>query len=319
MKSFCIVIFCTCTFGIYAQSKKEQIKILTKRVDSLNRVVGEERSSNQNKINELNSAITKLEGQIATLSSNVTKISKELQDSKDDILKKQKDIFENQILISKLQSELKIKSDSLEIVKKEQSSHSYQLTHTGSYKSVKIGTQTWMSENLNVSTFRNGDPIPQAKTDEEWKRAGENKQPAWCYYDNDPKNGESYGRLYNWYAVNDRRGLAPQGWHIPSYAVWTQLTTFLGGNKVAGAKMKSTSGWKDNGNGNNTSGFKGLPGGYRRSNGSFSDVGSGGAWWSSTEALPPDAWSHGLFYSVGNSIRSFFSKAGGFSVRCLRD
>ena len=102
------------------------------------------------------------------------------------------------------------------------------ITLSGKYKaevsiqrtasSVKIGSQVWATENLNVDRFRNGDPIPQAKTAEEWQNAGNNQQPAWCYYNNDPKNGESYGKLYNWYAVNDRRGLAPQGWHIPSDA-----------------------------------------------------------------------------------------------------
>ena len=110
-------------------------------------------------------------------------------------------------------------------------------------QTVTIGKQVWMTKNLDVSTFRNGDPIPEAKTDEAWKAAGENKQPAWCYYDNDPKNGTKYGKLYNWYAVNDPRGLAPAGYHIPTDAEWTVLTNYLGGEDVAGKKMKSTSGW----------------------------------------------------------------------------
>jgi len=87
-----------------------------------------------------------------------------------------------------------------------------------------IGTQTWKTLNLDVATFRNGDPIPEAKTDEEWKAAGENKQPAWCYYENDPMNGTNYGKLYNWYALNDLRGLAPTGWHIPTDLEWTVLS-----------------------------------------------------------------------------------------------
>ena len=108
-----------------------------------------------------------------------------------------------------------------------------------SHNEVTIGSQVWMTENLNVDKFRNGDPIPEAKTYEEWKKAGENKQPAWCNYKNDPANGEKYGKLYNWFAVNDPRGLAPKGCHIPSDKEWTVLTDFLGGNKVAGTKMKS--------------------------------------------------------------------------------
>jgi uncharacterized protein (TIGR02145 family) len=91
------------------------------------------------------------------------------------------------------------------------------------YKTVQVGSQIWMAENLNVSTFRNGDTIFEAKTDEEWKNAAEDKKPAWCYYKNKEKNGEKYGKLYNWYAANDSRGLAPDGWYIPSYNEWELL------------------------------------------------------------------------------------------------
>lgn len=147
----------------------------------------------------------------------------------------------------------------------------------GASKEVTIGNQVWMSENLNVDKFRNGDPIPQAKTDEEWQEAGINQQPAWCYYDNDPANGEKYGKLYNWYAVNDPRGLAPKGWKIPSDEEWSRLTDFLGGERVAGTKMKYTDFWADyegkSGNGTNESGFSGLPGGYRNSIGTFDYIG----------------------------------------------
>jgi uncharacterized protein (TIGR02145 family) len=150
----------------------------------------------------------------------------------------------------------------------------------GFTQTVTIGTQTWMTKNLDVATFRNGDVIPQAKTDEEWQAAGENKSPAWCYYDNDPKNGTKYGKLYNWYAVNDARGLAPTGFHIPSPQEWHVLSTFLGGYDVVDKKMKSNSGWL-NSNGTNSSGFSGLPGGCRYYDGYFDNVGMGGYWWSS--------------------------------------
>lgn len=106
------------------------------------------------------------------------------------------------------------------------------------FKTIAIGTQTWMAENLNVDRFRNGDPIPEAKSDAEWKLAGINKQPAWCYYNNDPKNGEKYGKLYNWYAVNDPRGLAPEGYVIPTKENWETLKAFLGDH--GGLKLKST-------------------------------------------------------------------------------
>ena len=120
------------------------------------------------------------------------------------------------------------------------------------YKEVPIGKQVWMTKNLDVAKFRNGDPIPEAKTDEEWVKAGENEQPAWCNYDNNPANGSKYGKLYNWYAVNDPRGLEPQGWHIPSNDEWTVLTDYLGGELNAGAKMKSKTGWAEDGNGTNS-------------------------------------------------------------------
>lgn len=156
---------------------------------------------------------------------------------------------------------------------------------------LKIGDQIWSVKNLDVDTFRNGDPIPHAATDEQWEEAGENGTPAWCYYDNDPANGETYGKLYNWYAVNDPRGLAPEGWHIPSDDEWEILIDHLGGKDVAGTKMKSTSGWASNGNGTNESGFSGLPGGYRTfACAEFLDVSEYGAWWSSAEYGSDFAW-----------------------------
>ena len=135
-----------------------------------------------------------------------------------------------------------------------------------------------MSKNLDVNRFRNGDPIRHAKTVEEWENAANNKQPAWCYYDNDPSNGEKYGKLYNWYAVRDSRGLAPKGFHIPTDDEWEILTTFLGGNDVAGIKMKKKIGWGENYIGTNSSGFSALPGGYRRGGEGFYDVGFFGYW-----------------------------------------
>ena len=189
---------------------------------------------------------------------------------------------------------------------------------------IKIGKQVWMSENLNVETFRNGDPILHAKTAEEWEKAGKNKQPAWCYYDNrsvqnDPENGENYGKLYNWYAVADSRGLAPKGWHIPTDDEWTVLTNFLGGEQGAGAMLKSKTGWSNNGNGTNSSGFNGLPGGFRNYDGTFGSIGKDGYWWSSTEYSTEDARLRGLIYNSGNVYRDYSSKGRGFSVRCLRD
>jgi uncharacterized protein (TIGR02145 family) len=190
-------------------------------------------------------------------------------------------------------------------------------------KEVTIGKQVWMTQNLNVDKFRNGDPIPEAKTDEEWSKAGENGEPAWCYYNNNPDNGDRYGKLYNWYAVNDPRGLAPEGWKIPSDEEWSRLADFLGGESVAGTKMKSTDFWADyggkSGNGTNESGFSGLPGGNRYNDGTFDNFGELGYWWSYTEINSTNAWYRYLYYNNGYVYRTNVNKENGFSVRCLRD
>jgi uncharacterized protein (TIGR02145 family) len=182
---------------------------------------------------------------------------------------------------------------------------------------VKIGTQSWALANLNVSTFRNGDSIPEAKTNKEWVTAGESGKPAWCNYNNNPSYGLKYGKLYNWYAVNDPRGLAPAGWTLSSDDDWANLIYFLGGQTEAGKKMKSTSGWSESNNGTNESGFTALPGGYRVENGLFLNIGSIGTWWSSTESKAQTAIDHYIAMS-GSLSRSSNPRQRGESVRCLR-
>ncbi len=188
-------------------------------------------------------------------------------------------------------------------------------------------TENWMPNNLDVDKFRNGDPIPHAKSDQEWNDATDNEQPAWCYYKNDPQNGEKYGKLYNWYAVIDPRGLAPSGWHVPSIEEWTQLTDYLirtGKKNEEGNRMKSIEGWEKSNNnysnGNNLSGFSALPGGLRRPNGFFEFIGKYGFWWSSTEDERAGlAWEFSLRYEEGYSRTNSNFKALGLSVRCVRD
>jgi uncharacterized protein (TIGR02145 family) len=189
------------------------------------------------------------------------------------------------------------------------------------FKEVTIGNQVWMSENLDVEKFRNGDPIPEAKTDEQWRRAGEVKQPAWCYYDNNPVNGRKYGRLYNWYAVNDPRGLAPAEYHIPNANEWSILENYLGEN--AGAKLRAMSGWNSNKrygkNSTNSSGFTGLPGGERNNILKFFDAGNSGYWWSSTEGSDTNALMRYLNYSDNYFNRYFVEKSFGLSIRCIKN
>ena len=184
---------------------------------------------------------------------------------------------------------------------------------------IVIGTQQWMEKNLDVLTYRNGDIIPQVTDPTAWAAL---TTGAWCYYNNDVANGAIYGKLYNWYAVNDPRGLAPTGWHVPTDDEWTTLSNTLGGDAVAGGKMKvaGTTRWTTPNTGaTNESGFAGLPGGFRSTSGPFFGVGDGGFWWSSTETNTPNAWGRVLFYFSGDIGRDGYSKEGGFSVRCLRD
>ena len=182
-------------------------------------------------------------------------------------------------------------------------------------------------KNLDVDRFRNGDMIPQARTNEEWNSAGKKGKPAWCYYKNDTENGEIYGKLYNWYAVNDSRGLAPEGWHIPTDDEWTTLTNYLGGEDVAGGKMKSigTAYWNSpNTDATNESGFSVLPGGYRNYVGSFYDVRLNAFFWSATEFDSGLAWYRLLYNGIGSVYRyyaliGYNYESSGASVRCLRD
>jgi uncharacterized protein (TIGR02145 family) len=136
---------------------------------------------------------------------------------------------------------------------------------------VFIGTDEWMTENLSVKKFNNGDPIPEAKTEAEWLKAGQDKSPAWCYQNNDPANGKSYGILYNYYAVSDERGLIPVGFHLATDVEWSNLVNAAGGAEAAAARLKDPEYWggKDNGA---SLGFNARPGGVRIFDGGFSNM-----------------------------------------------
>ena len=194
---------------------------------------------------------------------------------------------------------------------------------TGKYGVVTIGTQKWMARNLDVTHYRNGDKIPQVKCKPDWKAL---TTGAWCWYNNDSTNGAIYGKLYNWYAVNDPRGLAPAGWHVPSYWEWDTLYNFLSPYNVGG-KLKDT-GTIEAGTGLwyapnyravNKTGFTALPGGYRTQLAAFEYLGYLGYWWSSRELGSGYAYLVRLSYD--NNDLSFYTGAegGGFSVRCIKD
>ena len=187
------------------------------------------------------------------------------------------------------------------------------------YKTILIGTQTWMAENLKTSKYRNGTAITTGLTDAAWYNA---TTGAYAIYNNDPVNNTTYGKLYNWYAVADSRNLCPTGWHVPSDAEWTTLDNYLGGSYGAGGKLKSTSTlWTaPNTGATNESGFSGLPGGNRYYNGDYVDFRGSGFWWSSTEYSTTVAWYHNLYYyGDGYALRYYFNKHFGCSVRCLKD
>ena len=195
-----------------------------------------------------------------------------------------------------------------------------------------IGTQVWTTQNLNVSSYRDGTPIPRVDDATTWASL---TTGAYCYYNNDSATYAAvYGKLYNWYAVAGiydassfsdpslRKNLAPAGYHIPTDAEWTTLTNYLGGTSFAGGKMKETgtSHWlSPNTGATNSYGFAGLPGGLRYYEGSFGYVGYGGYWWSSTEDNTTNGLYRLLYYSLSDFLRDSGPKTIGFSVRCLRD
>jgi uncharacterized protein (TIGR02145 family) len=202
---------------------------------------------------------------------------------------------------------------------------------------VTICSQVWATRNLDVTNYSDGTPIPQVQDPTAWANL---TTGAWCYstyYNNVPVDNAVYGKLYNWYAAAGiydaaslvdptlRKNLAPTGWHVPTDAEWTTLTTCLGGESFAGGAMKETGTehWDSpNIGATNSSGFTGLPGGSRGANSSglaSNFIRLGGNWWSSSEYSATYAWNRYLYYSYNSALRYYFNKTYGFSVRCIRD
>jgi uncharacterized protein (TIGR02145 family) len=185
------------------------------------------------------------------------------------------------------------------------------------YRTVVIGNQEWMAENLKTSIYRNGQTIATNLTDLEWQNL---ITGAWSSYNDDSQFDCPYGKLYNWYAVADPRNVCPTGWHVPTDVEWSVLTDYLGGSVFSGGKMKSTSSWNaPNSEATNESGFSCLPAGLRTFDGTFSSMGVNGFLWSSNEYDTNSAWLRDLSYENGYANRNFSAKRHGFSVRCLRD
>jgi uncharacterized protein (TIGR02145 family) len=313
-KFFITLSFCLVTFSFFSKSKKEIINLLNRHIDSSNQIINIERSDIEQliyrlvkfrvQIIELNDNFQNIElnnnGLINNVSEKEVIYTKTINQKQDSLALIAVELLKYRPIPVKEEPKLILKEDKIEPI-----------------KSVTIGTQVWMLENLNVSKFSNGKVIPEASTEEEWKKSQEYKQPAWCYYNNNSDNGQKYGKLYNWYAVINMNGLCPQGWHVPTDKEWGILIDYLGGPDFAGVKMKSKSGWNEKRNGDNTSGFTGLPGGYRNVFGGFGSIGDWGCWFSSTDKNNFTNLSQTLGY------KSFYSqvsiKGEGFSVRCLKD
>lgn len=188
------------------------------------------------------------------------------------------------------------------------------------YNTIVIGTQTWMMENLKTTKYRNGDPIPNVTDSTQWNQYL--TTGAYCNYRNDISYANTYGHLYNWYAVNDIRKISPTGWHIPTNAEWTTLISFLGGD-IAGGKLKEagTTHWASPNTGaTNETGFTALPSGYRNGyDGMFEHITDLLYLWSSTDIDTSTAWCQVMYYNLGNASEGFFEKLFGFSVRCIKD
>lgn len=187
------------------------------------------------------------------------------------------------------------------------------------YKTVKIGDQWWMAENLKVARYRNGDSIHVVTDNNTWASYAEG---ACCGYDNDPANIAVYGRLYNWNAVNDSRNIAPEGWRVPSDADWGILVTALGGAGEAGGKMKEegTAHWDDPNEGaTNSSGFTALGAGQRGYMGSFIAMGQGAYFWSATQHNASRAYARVLDAYDATVYRNDYAKDTGYSIRCVKD
>jgi uncharacterized protein (TIGR02145 family) len=190
------------------------------------------------------------------------------------------------------------------------------------YEEIKIGKQIWMVKNLDVAHYKNGDEILYAKTNEEWLKAAELGKGAWCYFNNASGLGEIYGVLYNWYAVNDPRGLAPDGWRVATDEDWNELENFYGSRGMSGdyLKQSGTLFWKSPNEGaNNASGFTALPGGNRDGgNAYFNYLRFLGQWWTATPSGEKHAISRAIYYTTGVVTRGDYVKSAGYSVRSIK-
>ena len=287
----------TISFTSFSQSKKEQIDMLGKALNNLYNELTAEKKSNDEK----DSTIKELESQIESLNINLNTYSSELISKTNNLTTLKTEIDKKNKELVLLKNQMKLKSDSIEMLSNKlwdiQKVNSYDIENSEyqfqEIENIKIGSDTWMLNNLNTSFFKNGDLIPRAKTNEEWKLAAERGKTAWCYYDNHEPNGLVYGKIYNWYAVNDSRGLVPDNFHIPDNEEWTKIKSFENFNTSLG--------------------------GFRDSDGNFMSRGYDNYWWSSSNGINSDCWYRSVINHDGYLNEDGCDKGNGFYVIGIQD
>jgi uncharacterized protein (TIGR02145 family) len=323
MKRGCIFIcltfiFLFLSFSSFSQkkSKKKSSQNKNVKLDSIDKIY----NSKLLALEKVKKEISKIQIELSEVNTNAD-VQVDLKSTKSDL--------ENKYLTlkntyNKNQKEV----DSLLLIKQTKSINKNKTENTTTIKKseviiepiIKIGSQIWMTKNLDVTHFRNGDTINQARTDKEWAECSKKQIPAWCYFKNNEKNKEKYGLLYNWYAVNDPRGLAPKGYKIPNEEDWNKLINRLGGEMVAAPKMRYGKIWEDSllitspkGN------FGAVTSGWRKnSDEKIEFINNGSYWWSSSSQTPKISWTRYLVIKA-KEVRSYcYDKGSGLSVRCLK-
>lgn len=304
------------------QNKKNVITKQQSKIDSLNQV--DKQKTQQ--IEKLTNDLKRLQAEInkskdpkvgITASKGTLELENKVAQQQIEIKRQQAEIEALQTKIKKLQEQLNSKSSSPQ----KTSGKTQEPIVATTISTIKIGAQTWTTHNLDVTHFKNGDIIKEAKSDAEWEECARKKIPAWCYYHNDEVSGQKIGKLYNWYAVNDPRGIAPNGFRIPTEEDWNKLINQLGGEEVAAPKMRFGKSWGDSilvtsAKGN----FGALPSGWRK----FTDekiefLNEGAYWWSATALSLKFAWTRYLLFH-SKEVKSYcYNKGSGLAVRCVKD
>ena len=321
MKNACIsisltFIFLFLSFSTFSQkkSKKKSSQNKNVKLDSIDKIY----NSKLLALEKIKKEISKIELELSEVNTNVA-VQVDSKSNKSELENKYLTLKNT---FNKNQKEI----DSLFLIKQTKSINKTENTTTIKKSEVivvptiKIGSQIWMTKNLDVTHFRNGDTIIQAKTDKEWLECSKKQIPAWCYFKNNEKNKEKYGLLYNWYAVNDPRGLAPKGYKIPNEDDWNKLINSLGGEMVAAPKMRYGKIWEDSllitsSKGN----FGAVTSGWRKhSDEKIEFINNGSYWWSSSSQTPKISWTRYLVIKA-KEVRSYcYDKGSGLSVRCLK-